>query len=232
MATFEDVIKSVKKYNHKSNIKLITRAYEYAKMHHECQVRNSGEPYIIHPVEVAYIVSTLELDDSAICAALLHDVVEDTEVTREDIVEEFGEEIAVLVDGVTKLGKIAHFLDKEEEQVENYRKFFMAMAKDIRVLMIKLADRLHNMRTLKHLSDDRKKANAKETRMLYAPLANRLGIYSIKWELEDLSFMYLEPEAYFELAKGVKSKRAEREKFINEILDQLRAKMKEMNIQA
>ena len=124
------------------------------------------------------------------------------------------------------------FIDKREEQVENYRKFFMAMAKDIRVLMIKLADRLHNMRTLKHLTDARKVANAKETRMLYAPLANRLGIYSIKWELEYLSFMYLEPDAYFELAKGVKSKREERERFIEGIIEELRAKMKEAKIQA
>ena len=224
MATFEDVIKSVKKYNHKSNIKLITRAYEYAKMHHEGQVRKSGEPYIIHPVEVAYIVSTLELDDSAICAALLHDVVEDTEVTREDIVEEFGEEIAVLVDGVTKLGKIAHFLDKEEEQVENYRKFFMAMAKDIRVLMIKLADRLHNMRTLKHLSDDRKQAIVKETMQLYAPLANRLGIYSVKWELEDLGLLYLEPEAYNEIVEGINLRRDDRERFINDIIEKINKK--------
>ncbi len=206
MATIDDIISKTKKYNRKSDTKLIMRAYNYAKSAHDGQLRKSGEPYIIHPVEVAYIVSTLELDDYAICAALLHDVVEDTSVTLEDIKTEFGPEIAELVDGVTKLGKIISYFDKEEEQVENYRKFFMAMAKDIRVLMIKLADRLHNMRTLKHLSDDRKTAIAKETLQLYAPLANRLGIYSIKWELEDLSFLYLEPEAYAELVDGIKSK--------------------------
>ena len=232
MATIDDIIKNTKKYNRRSNAKLINKAYEFAKSHHEGQARKSGEPYIIHPVEVAYIVSTLELDDNAICAALLHDIVEDTEVTREDIINEFGEEIANLVDGVTKLGKIAHYLDKEEEQVENYRKFFMAMAKDIRVLMIKLADRLHNMRTLKHLSDDRKQAIAKETMQLYAPLANRLGIYSVKWELEDLSFLYLEPEAYSELVEGIKKRRAEREKFINDIIIEIRKKLKEVRIEA
>ncbi len=234
MSTINDIIENVKRYNKSSDTDFIMKAYNFANEAHNGQERKSGEPYIIHPVEVAYIITTLELDDAAICAALLHDVVEDTDITKEQLQELFGEEVVTLVEGVTKLGKISAqtFIDNREEQVENYRKFFMAMAKDIRVLMIKLADRLHNMRTLKHLTDDRKKANAKETRMLYAPLANRLGIYSIKWELEDLSFMYLEPDAYFELAKGVKSKRAEREKFINEILDQLRAKMQEMNIQA
>ena len=234
MATINDVIENVKGYNKSADIDFIMKAYNLANDAHNGQARKSGEPYIVHPVEVAYIITTLELDDAAICAALLHDVVEDTDITMEYLKEEFGEEVVTLVEGVTKLGKISAqtFIDTREEQVENYRKFFMAMAKDIRVLMIKLADRLHNMRTLKHLADDRKMANAKETRMLYAPLANRLGIYSIKWELEDLSFMYLEPEAYFDLAKGVKSRRTEREMFINEILDQLRAKMKEMNIQA
>jgi len=234
MATIDEIVEKAKSYNKSSSEELIRKAYQYANDAHLGQVRKSGEPYIIHPVEVAYIITTLQLDDAAICAALLHDIVEDTEITREDLQEIFGEEIVTLVDGVTKLGKISAqtFIDTREEQVENYRKFFMAMAKDIRVLMIKLADRLHNMRTLKHLTDDRKIANAKETRMLYAPLANRLGIYSIKWELEDLSFMYLEPESYFELAKGVKSKRAERERFINEILDDLRARVQDMNIQA
>ena len=232
MATIEDIIAKVKSYNKKSDTKLIMKAYQYADKKHEGQLRKSNEPYIIHPLEVAYIVSTLELDDAAICAALLHDVVEDTDATLDDIKNEFGEEIAMLVDGVTKLGKIANFLDKEEEQVENYRKFFLAMAKDIRVVMIKLADRLHNMRTLKHLSDDRKIAIAKETRQLYAPLANRLGIYSIKWELEDLSLFYLEPEAYKELVEGINKKRAESEAFINEIIEEIRAKLKEMKIEA
>lgn len=234
MATIIDVINKAKSYNKKSNSKKILSAYNFADRAHGGQLRMSGEPYIIHPLEVAYIITTLQLDDDSICAALLHDVFEDTPVTHEEVREQFGEDVEKLVDGVTKLGKLAAttFIDKREEQVENYRKFFMAMAKDIRVLMIKLADRLHNMRTLKHLTDARKVANAKETRMLYAPLANRLGIYSIKWELEDLSFMYLEPDAYFELAKGVKSKREERERFIEGIIEELRAKMKEAKIQA
>ena len=232
MATIQDIITKVKSYNKKTDIKLITRAYEYADKLHAGQLRKSNEPYIIHPLEVAYIVSTLELDDNAICAALLHDVVEDTSATLDDIKNEFGDEIAMLVDGVTKLGKIANYIDKEEEQVENYRKFFMAMAKDIRVVMIKLADRLHNMRTLKHLSDDRKVAIAKETRQLYAPLANRLGIYSIKWELEDLSLFYLEPDVYKELVEGINSKRAEREAFINDIILEVRKKLKEVKIEA
>ena len=232
MATIQDIITKVKSYNKKTDIKLITRAYEYADKLHAGQLRKSNEPYIIHPLEVAYIVSTLELDDNAICAALLHDVVEDTSATLDDIKNEFGDEIAMLVDGVTKLGKIANYIDKEEEQVENYRKMVLAMGKDIRVIMIKLADRLHNMRTLKHLSDDRKVAIAKETRQLYAPLANRLGIYSIKWELEDLSLFYLEPDVYKELVEGINSKRAEREAFINDIILEVRKKLKEVKIEA
>lgn len=230
--TIQDVINKVKSYNRRSDTKLIMKAYNYAEEFHKGQLRKSNEPYIIHPVEVAYIVSTLELDDNAICAALLHDVVEDTPATFEDIKKEFNEDVATLVDGVTKLAKIASYIDKEEEQVENYRKFFLAMAKDIRVVMIKLADRLHNMRTLKHLSDDRKIAIAKETRQLYAPLANRLGIYSIKWELEDLSLFYLEPEVYKELVEGINSKRAEREDFINDIILEVRKKLKEVKIEA
>ncbi len=230
--TIQDVINKVKSYNRRSDTKLIMKAYNYAEGFHKGQLRKSNEPYIIHPVEVAYIVSTLELDDNAICAALLHDVVEDTPATFEDIKKEFNEDVATLVDGVTKLAKIASYIDKEEEQVENYRKFFLAMAKDIRVVMIKLADRLHNMRTLKHLSDDRKIAIAKETRQLYAPLANRLGIYSIKWELEDLSLFYLEPEVYKELVEGINSKRAEREDFINDIILEVRKKLKEVKIEA
>lgn len=230
--TIQDVISNAKKYNRKSDSKLIKRAYEYAAEAHKEQKRMSGEPYIIHPLEVAYIITTLELDDATVCAALLHDIVEDTKITREDLKRDFGDEILELVDGVTKLSKISSYIDKEEEQVENYRKFYMAMAKDIRVLMIKLADRLHNMRTLKHLSDERKIAIAKETRQLYAPLANRLGIYSIKWELEDLSFFYLEHDAYIELAEGIKSKREERESFINDIIAEIRKKLNTVRIQA
>ena len=172
------------------------------------QKRKSGEPYIIHPVQVAYTLAGLELDTDTICAALLHDVVEDTDTTNEDLVKEFGAPVAEMVDGVTKLGKL-QYTTKEEQQVEDYRKMFLAMGKDIRVILIKLADRLHNMRTLKYLSRERQIANARETMDLYAPLANRLGIYSLKWELEDLSFKYLYPDEYNEIVKGLDKKRDE-----------------------
>ena len=200
--TIEDVIKVAKEKNKKTDTKLIMRAYEYAKKHHGDQKRKSGEPYIIHPLQVAYILAGLELDAETISAALLHDVVEDTDVTHEDLVKDFGNTIAEMVEGVTKLGKL-NYTTKEEQQVEDYRKMFLAMGKDIRVILIKLADRLHNMRTLKYLSRDRQIANAKETMDLYAPLANRLGIYSLKWELEDLAFKYLYPEEYHEIVKGL-----------------------------
>ena len=172
-ATIENIIKIMRTKNKKSNSALILRAYKYAEEHHKGQFRKSGETYMIHPLNVALILSTLELDDETICAAFLHDVVEDTEVTSEDINREFGEAIADMVEGVTKLGKI-QYTSTEEEQIENYRKMFLAMAKDIRVVLIKLADRLHNMRTLEFLSRDRQIFNSKETLDLYAPLANRL----------------------------------------------------------
>ena len=229
--TIEDVITTTKKNNRKSDSKLIRKAYNYAKAHHEGQLRKSGEPYIIHPVQVAYILSTLGLDDSTICAALLHDVVEDTDITKQDLENEFGKEIAELVDGVTKLSKLK-YASMEEQQVENYRKMFLAMGKDIRVILIKLADRLHNMRTLKYLTRDRQIANANETMELYAPLANRLGMYSLKWELEDLSFKYLYPEDYRELVEGIDRKREERLKFIDMIMDQIKVAVKKQHIEA
>ena len=182
--TIYDVINTLKKNRRRVNTKLILKAYQFAKDHHADQKRLSGEEYIIHPLNVANILSQLELDDETICAALLHDVVEDTDITQEDLAREFGEEIANMVDGVTKLGKL-QYTTREEQQVENYRKMFLAMGKDIRVILIKLADRLHNMRTLKYLKRDRQIANSQETMDLYAPLANRLGMYSLKWELED-----------------------------------------------
>ena len=229
--TIEDIVNKMKKNNKKSDIKLIMKAYNYAKEKHGDQLRKSGEPYIIHPIQVAYTLAELELDDATICAALLHDVVEDTEVTHQDLINEFGIEIAEMVDGVTKLSKL-NYESVEEAQVENYRKMFLAMGKDIRVIMIKLSDRLHNMRTLKYLSRDRQIANAKETMDLYAPLANRLGIYSLKWELEDLSFKYLYPEEYREIVEGIDRKREERLQFIDKIEEQIKQELKKQKIEA
>ncbi len=229
--TIDDIINKQKENYPNCDDKLIRKAYEYAKRNHGDQCRKSGEPYMIHPVNVAYILAGLELDDETLCAALLHDVVEDTPVTHEDIINEFGEAIAEMVAGVTKLGTL-RYTTAEEQQVENYRKMFLAMGKDIRVILIKLADRLHNMRTLKYLSRDRQIANAKETQDLYAPLANRLGIYSLKWELEDLSFKYLHPEEFHEIINGLDKKREERLKFLEKIQEDLQEEIKDQGIKA
>ena len=227
----EDVISKIKEHRKKVNTKLIMKAYEYAAQKHKDQTRKSGEKYIIHPLHVAYTLAELGLDDSTICAALLHDVVEDTDATDNDIEKEFGKEIAEMVDGVTKLGKI-NYTSEQEQQVENYRKLFLAMGKDIRVILIKLADRLHNMRTLKHLNREKQIRIARETMDLYAPLANRLGIYSLKWELEDLSFKYLYPEEYRELVEGIDKKREERLKFIDQIMDEIKVALRKQRIDA
>ena len=230
--TIEDIISLVKQKKRWADTKLIVKAYNYAKEKHGTQCRKSGEPYIIHPVQVAYILADIGLDEATICAALLHDVVEDTEVTHEDLVRDFGEEIANMVAGVTKLGELRYQASTEERQVENYRKMFLAMGKDIRVIIIKLADRLHNLRTLKYLRRDRQIANAKETMELYAPLANRLGIYSLKWELEDLAFKYLYTEEYRELVAGIDKKREERLQFIEKIMADIRVQLKKQRIDA
>ncbi len=229
--TIEDIIEKQKENYPNSDVNLIKKAYEFANKNHGNQCRKSGEPYMIHPVNVAYILATLELDDETLCAALLHDVVEDTPVTHEDLVREFGEPIAEMVAGVTKLGTL-RYTTAEEQQVENYRKMFLAMGKDIRVVLIKLADRLHNMRTLKYLTRDRQIANASETQDLYAPLANRLGIYSLKWELEDLSFKYLHPEEFHEIIAGLDKKREERLKFLDKIQEDLEEEIKNEGIKA
>ena len=227
----EDVISTIKEHRKKINTKLIMKAYDYANSKHKDQTRQSGEKYIVHPLHVAYTLAELGLDDSTICAALLHDVVEDTDATDNDIEKEFGKEIAEMVDGVTKLGKI-NYTSEQEQQVENYRKLFLAMGKDIRVILIKLADRLHNMRTLKYLNREKQIRISRETMDLYAPLANRLGIYSLKWELEDLSFKYLYPEEYRELVEGIDKKREERLKFIDQIMEEIRVQLKKQRIDA
>ena len=229
--TIDTIIDAVKAYSPKANLDLIRRAYELAKKAHEGQTRVSGEAYIIHPLHVAQILTQLHLDDVTISAALLHDVVEDTIYTNEQMKEMFGDEVAMLIDGVTKLGRL-QYKSKEEAQLESYRKMFLAMAKDIRVIMIKLADRLHNMRTLKYMREDKQKRIARETIEIYAPLANRLGISSIKWELEDLCLRYLEPEIYYDLVENVKQKRKERQSFIDTAIKQIQEKLKEANIKA
>jgi len=231
-ANINDIITELKKRKRKANIKLVQKAYEFASKNHEGQLRKSGEPYIIHPLNVAYILATIDLDEETICAALLHDIVEDTKVTKQDVINLFGQEIANLVDGVTKLTQFQQNITVKEQQVEDYRKMFLAMGKDIRVILIKLADRLHNMRTLKFLSRDRQIAISKETMELYAPLANRLGLYSLKWELEDLAFKYLYPEEYRELVEGINRKREERLTFIESIMDRIRLELRRQHIDA
>jgi len=229
--TIEDIIKAFKEYQPYENPVLIRKAYDLAHAAHAGQKRVSGEEYIIHPLSVAQILTDLHMDDVTIAAALLHDVVEDTTYTQEQMKELFGEEVAMLIDGVTKLGRI-EYKSKEEQQLENYRKLFLAMAKDIRVILIKLADRLHNMRTLKFMREDKQKRIARETIEIYAPLANRLGISNIKWELEDLCLRYLEPEKYYDLVESVKQKRKERQVFIDESIKQIREQLEKANMNA
>lgn len=225
------LVTQLKSYIEKPDIELITRAYNYANKAHKGQKRVSGESFIDHPLGVAYIMAELELDIISIGAALLHDVVEDTDISSKDIEEEFGEEIARLVDGVTKLTRLK-FKSKEEHQAESLRKMFLAMAEDIRVILIKLADRLHNMRTLGYLKEEKRKEKALETLEIYAPLAHRLGISRLKWELEDLSFRFIDPEMYYEVAKKVAANRAQREKDIKKAIDILEGKFQEQNIKA
>ena len=229
--TIYDVISKKKEVSKKADTKLIMKAYNLAAEKHKDQKRGSGEPYIIHPLNVAYILASIGMDDNTLCAALLHDVVEDTDVTQKDLTDLFGQEISDMVAGVTKLSTI-QFATLEETQVENYRRMFLAMGKDIRVILIKLADRLHNMRTLKYLKRERQIANAKETLELYAPLANRLGLYSIKAELEDLGFKYMYPEKYYDLVESINKKKDERLKFIEKIMDDIRVQLKKQRIDA
>lgn len=209
----------------------IVRAYQFAMEAHGQQQRATGEPYIIHPLAVAAILIDLEVDEDTLAAALLHDTVEDTGKTVEEIREQFGDDVAALVDGVTKLSRIP-YSSKEEIQAENFRKMFLAMAKDIRVVLIKLADRLHNMRTLRNMRPEKQAEKARETLDIYAPLAHRLGIYKIKWELEDLCLRYIDRDAYYELVGAIAQKRSEREKYLEEIVIQLQIKIREMGIKS
>ncbi len=229
---YQELIASVKKYHPSTDITMIEKAYTIARDAHKDQKRKSGEPYIIHPLCVAIILADLELDKETIVAGLLHDVVEDTVMTGEEIRREFGEEVELLVDGVTTLGQLSYSHDKVEVQAENLRKMFLAMAKDIRVILIKLADRLHNMRTLKYMKPEKQKEKARETMDIYAPIAQRLGISKVKVELDDLSLKYLEPEVYYDLVKKIAIKKSEREEFVRSIVQEVSAHIEHAGIKA
>ncbi|MCH5138624.1 bifunctional (p)ppGpp synthetase/guanosine-3',5'-bis(diphosphate) 3'-pyrophosphohydrolase, partial [Clostridiaceae bacterium UIB06] len=225
----EKLMEKIDKNCNNVDKKMIEKAYNLAYEAHKDQRRESGEPYIMHPVEVACILADMGMDTSTITAGILHDVIEDTEYSYEDISKKFSPEVADLVEGVTKLGKIK-YKTKEEQQADNVRKMLLAMAKDIRVILIKLADRLHNMRTLKYMSVDKQKQKAKETFDIYAPLAHRLGMSKIKWELEDLGFRYMNPNEYYFIVRKIAEKRVEREKYIEEIVAQLKSNLDKAKI--
>ena len=229
---YQELIDSVKKYHPSGDISMIEKAYKIAYDAHKDQRRKSGEPYIIHPLCVGIILADLELDKETIVAGLLHDVVEDTVMTSEELKEEFGEEVELLVDGVTKLGQLSYSADKVEVQAENLRKMFLAMAKDIRVILIKLADRLHNMRTLKYMKPEKQKEKARETMDIYAPIAHRLGISKIKVELDDLSLKYLEPEVYYDLVEKIALKKDARQAFVNSIVEDVSKHIEAAGIKA
>ena len=229
---YKELINSVLKYHPSTDISIIEKAYKVASEAHEGQKRKSGEPYIIHPLCVAIILADLELDKETIVAGLLHDAVEDTWMTYEEVEKEFGSEVALLVDGVTKLGQLSYSADKVEVQAENLRKMFLAMAKDIRVILIKLADRLHNMRTLQYMRPEKQQEKARETMDIYAPIAMRLGISKIKVELDDLSLKYLKPDVYYDLVHKVALRKSEREQFVGAIVKEVKKHMDDANIKA
>jgi GTP diphosphokinase / guanosine-3',5'-bis(diphosphate) 3'-diphosphatase len=229
MIRLNDILDTVVTYNPSADLNLIRKAYVYCAKVHQGQTRLSGEPYIIHPLEVAGLLAGLKLDVPSIVTGFLHDTIEDTLTTSEELAEMFGKEVAELVDGVTKISKI-HFKTKEENQAENFRKMLIAMANDIRVILVKLADRLHNMRTLQFQPDTKQRSISRETMDIYAPIAHRLGISWIKTELEDLSFRYLQPDVYFDLSTKIQRKKQERESFIHEIQDTIRQKLVEHQI--
>lgn len=228
--SLDRLIEKIKQYNPQGDLDKVRKAFYFAKSAHEGQYRNSGEDFFIHPVNVSMILADIHMDINTIVSGLLHDVIEDTKYSYDDIEREFGNEVANLVDGVTKLKKIK-YETKEERLAENLRKMVIAMAKDIRVIIIKLTDRLHNMRTLEYMSDEKKKEKALETLEIYAPIANRLGIFKIKWELEDLSLRYTDPDGYYDLVDKVSKKRKEREEYINKVINKLEEKLDEVDIE-
>ncbi|MDF3002689.1 MAG: bifunctional (p)ppGpp synthetase/guanosine-3,5-bis(diphosphate) 3-pyrophosphohydrolase [Bacillota bacterium] len=229
MKIMEQFLSDLLQINPNINIELIRRAYQKAEEFHEGQLRKSGEPYLVHPVEVAKILAELGMDENTIVAGLLHDTVEDTSYSEAELKSDFGEEVALLVDGVTKLGSLV-FESKEERQAENLRKMFLAMSKDIRVLIIKLSDRLHNLRTINYMSEEQIRDKCKETLEIYAPLASRLGIYTMKFELEDIALKHLDPEAYYDLVSQVKSKKQQREDYINQVITEIKESLDDLKI--
>ncbi|MHC5269598.1 RelA/SpoT family protein [Enterococcus sp. LJL98] len=229
--TGPNVVRLVSFYMSKEHTNFVEKAYNYARKAHEGQFRKSGEPYIIHPIQVAGILAELRMDPHTVATGFLHDVVEDTDVTLADLEVEFGKDVAMLVDGVTKLGKI-EYKSHEEQLAENHRKMLIAMAQDLRVIMVKLADRLHNMRTLNHLREDKQRRIAQETVEIYAPLAHRLGISRIKWELEDRALRYLNPNQYYRIVHLMQTKREEREAYVEETVEEIRIATEELDIYA
>ncbi len=229
---YDRLIRTIERYHPSADYSMIEKAYKLSRDAHEGQLRKSGEPYIIHPLYVAIILAEIELDKESIVAGILHDVVEDTHYTLEQVSEMFNPEIASLVDGVTKLSTLSYSHDKVEAQAENLRKMFLAMAKDIRVILIKLADRLHNMRTMEYQTPAKQKEKAKETLEIYAPIAQRLGISKFKVELDDLSLKYLESDIYHDLAAKIHLKRNERSDIVNHIVSEVQEHMDDSGIEA
>ena len=227
--THEDVKKIVSSYMNEEHVDLVEKAYHFAEVAHHDQRRKSGEPYIIHPIQVAGILANLHMDPETVCAGYLHDIVEDTGATLDDIKELFGPTIAMIVDGDTKLGKIRYKSNKEQ-MAATHRKLLLAMSKDIRVMIVKLADRLHNMRTLKHLRPDKQRRISNETLEIYAPIADRLGISTIKWELEDLSLRYLNPQQYYRIVHLMNSRRDQRVDYIDESIKLIKKAIADLDL--
>lgn len=229
---YEELVETIRRYHPSDDLSQVEKAYRIARKQHEGQLRKSGEPYIIHPLRVAIILAELEMDKESIIAGILHDVVEDTDMTLEDVEREFGSDVALLVDGVTKLTRLSWDADKTEIQAENLRKMFLAMAKDIRVIIIKLADRLHNMRTLQYMKPEKQKEKSRETLEIFAPLASRLGISKIKVELDNLALQYLQPEDYNKLIEDINQKKEAREDYIQQIVGEVRGHLETAGIRA